>query len=293
MTSLPKQIEEEELTRQENLEKILKLASSVPLDDDCKDPDTKQFWVQQFIDLVSWKKASDEKNERRIADLEEQLRLRADFQAAEELAFASSFDKAKCEDPETKDHWMKNFLDLSAEKKASDSGFKRQIASMNLRILELTATKKRPERGIELLQQGIEGLMAAKKASDSATDKALELIHQGFSEIEKIGQVSPGKVKDLKCQICGDSHNTGQHYGAITCVKCSDFFYRNYDKHVADPCVRGSNDCEGSDILKCKRCRLCKCNSVGMKKVATPKRKRKTEQVEGTSKKLHVQENEE
>uniref|UniRef100_A0A1I8BSJ1 Nuclear receptor domain-containing protein n=1 Tax=Meloidogyne hapla TaxID=6305 RepID=A0A1I8BSJ1_MELHA len=268
MTSLPKQIEEEELTRQENLEKILKLASSVPLDDDCKDPDTKQFWVQQFIDLVSWKKASDEKNERRIADLEEQLRLRADFQAAEELAFASSFDKAKCEDPETKDHWMKNFLDLSAEKKASDSGFKRQIASMNLRILELTATKKRPE-------------------------KALELIHQGFSEIEKIGQVSPGKVKDLKCQICGDSHNTGQHYGAITCVKCSDFFYRNYDKHVADPCVRGSNDCEGSDILKCKRCRLCKCNSVGMKKVATPKRKRKTEQVEGTSKKLHVQENEE
>uniref|UniRef100_A0A914LZA0 Nuclear receptor domain-containing protein n=1 Tax=Meloidogyne incognita TaxID=6306 RepID=A0A914LZA0_MELIC len=81
-----------------------------------------------------------------------------------------------------------------------------------------------------------------------------------------------------QCKVCGAKEHVGFHYGVCTCRACGSFFRRHleseyewkYNKCQCSPKkLSKENEDEKSptDLTKCKKCRLEKCFSVGMKKL--------------------------
>uniref|UniRef100_A0A914N5W5 Nuclear receptor domain-containing protein n=1 Tax=Meloidogyne incognita TaxID=6306 RepID=A0A914N5W5_MELIC len=82
-----------------------------------------------------------------------------------------------------------------------------------------------------------------------------------------------------QCKVCGTKENVCFHYGVITCRACGSFFrrYLDNDKSKYSKCnykclqkqLLNKNKDEKSkgNWEQCKKCRLDKCFSVGMKKL--------------------------
>ncbi|CAF1469057.1 unnamed protein product [Adineta ricciae] len=73
---------------------------------------------------------------------------------------------------------------------------------------------------------------------------------------------------DLTCMIC-DGRCSGYNFSVISCESCKAFFYRNASENLnVLKCLNGTNDCNikcNNKRKMCRRCRLQKCLSVGMK----------------------------
>ncbi|OAF70482.1 hypothetical protein A3Q56_01761 [Intoshia linei] len=70
-------------------------------------------------------------------------------------------------------------------------------------------------------------------------------------------------ITQKMCQICGDKAN-GYNFSAISCESCKAFFRRNHNKNIKGRCEGYCNITVESRSY-CKKCRLSKCFSVGMK----------------------------
>ncbi|XP_067667906.1 vitamin D3 receptor-like [Haliotis asinina] len=61
---------------------------------------------------------------------------------------------------------------------------------------------------------------------------------------------------------------TGVHYGVVTCDACKAFYHRNYGKRGMPMCAKnGACDVTGTARSLCQRCRMTKCQDVGMSKL--------------------------
>ncbi|CAK5081334.1 unnamed protein product [Meloidogyne enterolobii] len=79
------------------------------------------------------------------------------------------------------------------------------------------------------------------------------------------------------CKVCESTLNVCFHYGVITCRACGAFFRRYLENgniwQCNYKCLQKQLSKENKDInyqinwAKCKKCRLEKCFSVGMKKL--------------------------
>ncbi|XP_069115277.1 thyroid hormone receptor beta-like isoform X2 [Argopecten irradians] len=73
-----------------------------------------------------------------------------------------------------------------------------------------------------------------------------------------------GSKKDKLCLVCGDKA-LGYNFNAVSCESCKAFFRRNAHKTIRGRCEGKCNvDVESRSF--CKRCRLQKCFTVGMRK---------------------------
>nr|CAD2178161.1 unnamed protein product [Meloidogyne enterolobii] len=76
-----------------------------------------------------------------------------------------------------------------------------------------------------------------------------------------------------QCKVCGAKENVYYHYGVCTCRACGAFFRRyleneNKQKFTKCKCSTKNKDEKAQpDLTKCKKCRLEKCLSAGMKKL--------------------------
>nr|CAD2178142.1 unnamed protein product [Meloidogyne enterolobii] len=82
-----------------------------------------------------------------------------------------------------------------------------------------------------------------------------------------------------KCKVCGSKENVCFHYGVCTCRACGAFFRRYLEnekksKYSKCKCLQKQlllkekkTEKSGTHWEKCKKCRLDKCFSVGMKKL--------------------------
>uniref|UniRef100_A0A914KK00 Nuclear receptor domain-containing protein n=1 Tax=Meloidogyne incognita TaxID=6306 RepID=A0A914KK00_MELIC len=76
-----------------------------------------------------------------------------------------------------------------------------------------------------------------------------------------------------KCKVCGAKENVYYHFGVCTCRACGAFFRRyleneNKKKFTKCKCSEKNKDEKAQpDLTKCKKCRLDKCLSAGMKKL--------------------------
>lgn len=70
--------------------------------------------------------------------------------------------------------------------------------------------------------------------------------------------------KDKLCLVCGDKA-LGYNFNAISCESCKAFFRRNAHKTIRGRC-EGKCDVNVESRSFCKRCRLAKCFTVGMRK---------------------------
>uniref|UniRef100_A0A914LG85 Nuclear receptor domain-containing protein n=1 Tax=Meloidogyne incognita TaxID=6306 RepID=A0A914LG85_MELIC len=80
-----------------------------------------------------------------------------------------------------------------------------------------------------------------------------------------------------ECKVCGAKENVYYHFGVCTCRACGAFFRRylenkNEWKYNICKCSKKNKD-ENSqpDLTKCKKCRLDKCLSAGMKRLGIDK----------------------
>ena len=71
-------------------------------------------------------------------------------------------------------------------------------------------------------------------------------------------------VKDKICLVCGDKA-LGYNFNAVTCESCKAFFRRNAFKEIRGRC-EGKCEVTVESRSYCKRCRLQKCFTVGMKR---------------------------
>uniref|UniRef100_A0A914KJZ6 Nuclear receptor domain-containing protein n=1 Tax=Meloidogyne incognita TaxID=6306 RepID=A0A914KJZ6_MELIC len=80
-----------------------------------------------------------------------------------------------------------------------------------------------------------------------------------------------------KCKVCGAKENVLFHYGVSSCRACGSFFRRyleheNQWKYNLCKCSeKNFNEESQPDLAKCKKCRLEKCFSAGMKKLGLSK----------------------
>nr|CAD2188678.1 unnamed protein product [Meloidogyne enterolobii] len=80
-----------------------------------------------------------------------------------------------------------------------------------------------------------------------------------------------------QCKVCGTKENVSFHYGVCTCMACGSFFRRyleneNQWKYNLCKCSeKNTNEKSQRNWAKCKKCRLEKCFSVGMKKLGLSK----------------------
>uniref|UniRef100_A0A914LU28 Nuclear receptor domain-containing protein n=1 Tax=Meloidogyne incognita TaxID=6306 RepID=A0A914LU28_MELIC len=86
-----------------------------------------------------------------------------------------------------------------------------------------------------------------------------------------------------KCKVCGAKDNVCFHYGVCTCRACGAFFRRYLEnekksKYSKCKCLpnqllleESKEEKSGTHWDKCKKCRLDKCFSVGMKKLGLSK----------------------
>ncbi|XP_076438730.1 thyroid hormone receptor beta-like [Babylonia areolata] len=77
------------------------------------------------------------------------------------------------------------------------------------------------------------------------------------------GGVGGGK-KDKVCLVCGD-RALGYNFSAVSCESCKAFFRRNAHKTIRGRC-EGKCDVTVESRSFCKKCRLAKCFSAGMRK---------------------------
>nr|CAD2189653.1 unnamed protein product [Meloidogyne enterolobii] len=76
-----------------------------------------------------------------------------------------------------------------------------------------------------------------------------------------------------KCKVCGAKEHVLFHYGVSSCRACGSFFRRyleneNEWKYNLCKCLNGNRDEKyETNLAKCKKCRLEKCLSAGMKKL--------------------------
>nr|CAD2178158.1 unnamed protein product [Meloidogyne enterolobii] len=77
-----------------------------------------------------------------------------------------------------------------------------------------------------------------------------------------------------KCKVCGTKEHVLFHYGVSSCRACGSFFRRyleneNEWKYNLCKCLNGNREEKNlqTNLAKCKKCRLEKCFSVGMKKL--------------------------
>ncbi|PVD27785.1 hypothetical protein C0Q70_12958 [Pomacea canaliculata] len=70
--------------------------------------------------------------------------------------------------------------------------------------------------------------------------------------------------KDKLCLVCGDKA-LGYNFNAVSCESCKAFFRRNAHKTLRGRC-EGKCNVNVESRAFCKRCRLAKCFSVGMRK---------------------------
>nr|CAD2176660.1 unnamed protein product [Meloidogyne enterolobii] len=76
-----------------------------------------------------------------------------------------------------------------------------------------------------------------------------------------------------KCKVCGVKENVLFHYGVCSCRACGSFFRRyleneNEWKYNLCKCLNKNREEKFQpDLAKCKKCRLQKCLSAGMKKL--------------------------
>ncbi|CAG2174850.1 unnamed protein product [Oppiella nova] len=74
------------------------------------------------------------------------------------------------------------------------------------------------------------------------------------------------KIDVKLCAVCGDEA-IGKHFGALACKSCKPFFRRNALKNKVFKCKTNDNCVINRTTRKsCRKCRLNKCLSVGMKK---------------------------
>ncbi|CAG2113706.1 unnamed protein product, partial [Medioppia subpectinata] len=105
-------------------------------------------------------------------------------------------------------------------------------------------------------------------------------------------------MNDKVCSVCSD-RAVGYNFGALTCESCRSFFRRNATRVEEFGCFFGDN-CDVNRLTRkfCKKCRIDKCLSIGMKREAltygedgeTPRHRRKrvkiTEPVDSTTTEL-------
>nr|CAD2206513.1 unnamed protein product [Meloidogyne enterolobii] len=75
-----------------------------------------------------------------------------------------------------------------------------------------------------------------------------------------------------KCKVCESTENVGFHYGVCTCRACGAFFRRYIEnegecKYKCKCSKENKGGKSQTNLVKCKKCRLEKCLSVGMKKL--------------------------
>ncbi|XP_041373072.1 nuclear hormone receptor HR96-like [Gigantopelta aegis] len=78
-----------------------------------------------------------------------------------------------------------------------------------------------------------------------------------------VTSASAGK-KDKICLVCGD-RALGYNFNAVSCESCKAFFRRNAHKTIRGRC-EGKCDVNVESRSFCKRCRLAKCFTVGMRR---------------------------
>eukprot|EP00090_Calanus_glacialis_P004250 TRINITY_DN13143_c0_g1_i4.p1 TRINITY_DN13143_c0_g1~~TRINITY_DN13143_c0_g1_i4.p1 ORF type:complete len:383 (-),score=55.95 TRINITY_DN13143_c0_g1_i4:886-1932(-) len=86
-----------------------------------------------------------------------------------------------------------------------------------------------------------------------------------------------------KCLVCTAPAPIHCHYGAVSCYPCRAFFRRGISR--AYVCISGNNKCKVNNITRsnCKKCRLQRCLTVGMKPElvdTTLKRKEREKQMQ-------------
>lgn len=79
-----------------------------------------------------------------------------------------------------------------------------------------------------------------------------------------IGPMLCNQKKDKTCLVCGDKA-LGYNFNAVSCESCKAFFRRNAHKTIRGRC-EGKCDINVESRSFCKRCRLAKCFTVGMRK---------------------------
>ncbi|XP_070203133.1 thyroid hormone receptor alpha-like [Littorina saxatilis] len=79
-----------------------------------------------------------------------------------------------------------------------------------------------------------------------------------------VTSLSALQKKDKTCLVCGDKA-LGYNFNAVSCESCKAFFRRNAHKTIRGRC-EGKCDVNVESRSFCKRCRLAKCFTVGMRK---------------------------
>ncbi|KAH3878028.1 hypothetical protein DPMN_001908, partial [Dreissena polymorpha] len=78
------------------------------------------------------------------------------------------------------------------------------------------------------------------------------------------GPMLANEKKDKTCLVCGDKA-LGYNFNAVSCESCKAFFRRNAHKTIRGRC-EGKCDINVESRSFCKRCRLAKCFTIGMRK---------------------------
>ncbi|CAG0888779.1 unnamed protein product [Cyprideis torosa] len=97
-----------------------------------------------------------------------------------------------------------------------------------------------------------------------------------------------GDASSKKCVVCGDKA-LGYNFNAVTCESCKAFFRRNALKQKAFTCPF-ENNCKVDTVTRrfCQKCRLRKCEAVGMRKdwiMTEEDKKKKREKIEENKRK--------
>ncbi|XP_060590328.1 nuclear receptor subfamily 1 group I member 2-like isoform X2 [Ruditapes philippinarum] len=79
-----------------------------------------------------------------------------------------------------------------------------------------------------------------------------------------VGPMLCNQKKDKTCLVCGDKA-LGYNFNAVSCESCKAFFRRNAHKTIRGRC-EGKCDINVESRSFCKKCRLAKCYTVGMRK---------------------------
>ncbi|KAL5019788.1 hypothetical protein ScPMuIL_002680 [Solemya velum] len=88
--------------------------------------------------------------------------------------------------------------------------------------------------------------------------------HQQSKSPDPLVTSMSGQKKDKICMVCGD-RALGYNFNAVSCESCKAFFRRNAHKTLRGRC-EGKCDVNVESRSFCKRCRLAKCFTVGMRK---------------------------
>ncbi|GFO47065.1 vitamin D3 receptor a [Plakobranchus ocellatus] len=95
---------------------------------------------------------------------------------------------------------------------------------------------------------------------DDEYDNTAELCSSSDMDVSSATHGKPEKI----CLVCGDKA-LGYNFNAVSCESCKAFFRRNAHKNIRGRC-EGHCEVTVESRSFCKRCRLAKCFTVGMRK---------------------------